>query len=457
MKRQMSRQHSRGIHTRQRTTLAWGSIVLVAMVIGSPLRAIAQSNEFEALLLSPELWRLTADDLETRTEGLQFSWVSAQHEAARNDCSNLVVLGETPVETIVRFRDGTVAEVALSLYNRGDRGEIKMAVFDAQVARLCQRLQRQTGSPGREVAPHEAVSRVRQVRTTIWKTDTHLYRLETAVSRVRQEGDQRFTTRPEFITLTVLPAGVRNSVATGTQKVAVGYYALRTKVRHDAQGNVYLEGVPMVDQGEKGYCAVATVERVMRYYGVAVDEHEMAQRAMTLTGGGTDPVMLIRALRMMANSLNVRISSLIETDVNSFIAMVREYNRTARGKTKQEIELPTSGYIDFDDVFDEMDPAIFIASRTKNSAATARFAGIIREKIGNGYPLIWSVELGIVEETPPLRPNSKGGHVRLIIGYNAKTGDVIYTDSWGAGHERKTMKLHYAWVITTGLFTIEPK
>ena len=33
-------------------------------------------------------------------------------------------------------------------------------------------------------------------------------------------------------------------------------------------GDVYIKNIPMVNQGNKGYCVPATVERVLRYYGI---------------------------------------------------------------------------------------------------------------------------------------------------------------------------------------------
>ena len=47
--------------------------------------------------------------------------------------------------------------------------------------------------------------------------------------------------------------------------------------------------------------------------------------------------------------------------------------------------------------------------------------------------------------------------MRLIIGYNRTTSEVIYTDTWGAGHEFKRMDLKDAMSVTTALYTIEPK
>jgi hypothetical protein len=61
-------------------------------------------------------------------------------------------------------------------------------------------------------------------------------------------------------------------------------------------------------------------------------------------------------------------------------------------------------------------------------------------------------------ETKP-SPEMRGprvGHMRLITGYNSKTSGVIYTDSWGAGHERKVMPLSEAEEMTTAIFSMAP-
>ncbi len=47
--------------------------------------------------------------------------------------------------------------------------------------------------------------------------------------------------------------------------------------------------------------------------------------------------------------------------------------------------------------------------------------------------------------------------MRLIIGYNEKSDEIIYTDSWGAGHELKRLPFDHAWAMTTGYFTVAPE
>jgi hypothetical protein len=51
----------------------------------------------------------------------------------------------------------------------------------------------------------------------------------------------------------------------------------------------------------------------------------------------------------------------------------------------------------------------------------------------------------------------QGGHLRLIIGYNTRTKEIIYSDTWGRGHEKKRMPIDNAFTMTRSLFSMEPK
>ncbi|MDD4871813.1 MAG: hypothetical protein PHR77_14745, partial [Kiritimatiellae bacterium] len=187
-----------------------------------------------------------------------------------------------------------------------------------------------------------------------------------------------------------------------------------------------------------------------------VNQHELAQKAATASGGGTDPKSLINALKSMANSLNVRSKTRQEFNVREFMNIVRDYNRTAKKQRTDEILMPMAGVIDVAKIYGEMDKKIFLQMRTRNASQVERFGKIIKDKINNGYPVLWGVQLGIVDEIPKL-PQGNGGHLRLIIGYNTKSSEILYSDSWGAGHELKRMKMDAAYAITTGMYTIEPR
>jgi len=59
---------------------------------------------------------------------------------------------------------------------------------------------------------------------------------------------------------------------------------------------VLIPGVPMVDQGPKGYCVVAASQRLFEYYGISCDQHQIAKIAGTDAKAGTNSKKMMEAL-----------------------------------------------------------------------------------------------------------------------------------------------------------------
>jgi hypothetical protein len=110
--------------------------------------------------------------------------------------------------------------------------------------------------------------------------------------------------------------------------------------------------------------------------------------------------------------------------------------------------------IDVGAVYRAMKGDLLKEVRTKNKSDMARFQRQIESHIDTGIPLLWTVMLGLTSE--PGIPQTAGGHMRLIIGYNKQKEEVLFSDSWGAGHELKRLPLADAWTMTTGAMSIEP-
>jgi hypothetical protein len=104
-------------------------------------------------------------------------------------------------------------------------------------------------------------------------------------------------------------------------------------------------------------------------------------------------------------------------------------------------------------IYGEMDFQVLKEARTKSKSDLGRFQRTVQSHIDAGIPLLWSVYLMIKESG---LPQSGGGHMRLIIGYNNTKQEILFSDSWGAGHELKRISATDAWTITTGLTTLEP-
>ncbi|MEM7010857.1 MAG: hypothetical protein AAF585_05165, partial [Verrucomicrobiota bacterium] len=66
-----------------------------------------------------------------------------------------------------------------------------------------------------------------------------------------------------------------------------------------------------------------------------------------------------------------------------------------------------------------------------------------------------TMTVGIYPE-PKRISQSRGGHMRMIIGYNWDKNEVIFSDSWGAGHEMKRWGVEEAFCSTKGLYSVQP-
>ena len=187
--------------------------------------------------------------------------------------------------------------------------------------------------------------------------------------------------RKEYFIVKLSPANNKNKngedISERKSKIEFREH-LKSNVEQEANGDVYICGIPMIEQGKKGYCAPATCTRIMLYYGIEVDMHLLADLMHTIKGG--------TFRREMEYSLR----------------------RLCRGN-------PVSY-------------KMLVSFRPRT----------IKKYIDKGIPIIWGIP----------------GHIRLIIGYNEKTEEIIYSDSWGRWAKSRRMPYKGAKKITYGLYVL---
>lgn len=372
-----------------------------------------------------------------------FQWLSEAKDGMRAEAKKLSLLEQPLGEVIIRGNAGKVGPVSISLYNRGDDGEITPAQFQQRIAEWRARLEAKLGVRGESRDTKGAMN------TTgwMWRKDKSAWLLESALTRTEN--------RPEFLRLRIASLEAVSNSANGANNTGATRRSLAERVVRKDNGDVYVDGVPMVDQGQKGYCAVATTERIARYYGIEVDQHEIAQLADTQSGGGTSISGMEDALKKMTGRLHCRTTKLLEFDERSYLTDLRSYNQAAKKAGEQEFPLDVrSGQVIHPQEFwAKAKPEIFLAVKTEQSAFD-RFQGKVEEYVNQGIPLCWALQLGMFKETGI--PQTQGGHMRIIIGYNKKTKEILYSDSWGKGHELKRMPAGHAWCMTTALYSVSP-
>lgn len=96
---------------------------------------------------------------------------------------------------------------------------------------------------------------------------------------------------------------------------------LRGNVAITEDGDRYVSNIPMISQGDKGYCAAATLARVLSYYGYPVDMHAVAKLAET-ERYGTTRENAIRSMRRVCSSTPFRMKELRDTDRESIFTVI---------------------------------------------------------------------------------------------------------------------------------------
>ena len=366
----------------------------------------------------------------------KFEWLSSQKKGLRAAGDNFTLLGKEVGEINIRSSDGKTADVSVSIFNRGDDGTIKKDEY-------LESLQEWKGllDEHLEVRPRER-NKNGVVATTgwMWQKDGSAYLLEGSLTRK--------TNRAEFIRLRIAPQNTNGSVVKVARRST-----LNRNVKKNEAGDVIIQGIPMVDQGQKGYCVVASIERVGRYYGLSVDQHEMAQVADT-TEDGTSSAVMEKAFKKITGKIHVRTIKLMDYDYKQTEKDYKAYDKEAKKQGAKMLNIDLDRYyINARGFWQNADKDVFKAVKAKQTKFKF-FQSKIKEFTDQGIPICWTLYLGMFPEKEGQQ--QWGGHMRIIHGYNEQTQEIFYTDSWGAGHELKKMPAIHAWCMTTGMYAMVP-
>lgn len=371
---------------------------------------------------------MTADEFEktfSKDGNKLFAWLTKERTRAkitRKLYGNMEIGmtafgGEVRVqEAIVDFADGKLNLISMSVYNRADSGSITLEDLDARYKAAGKAVGTLLGTtPQRKTADKSSGLLTEGYSWYSQKTGTAVLEYnEGALGKSERE----------FLRLRMARPGASGTLAASMLHsrggAAVRQGDLKNNVTTNDEGDVMIGNVPMVDQGDKGYCVVATTQRVFEYYGIGADMHQIAQISKADPSKGTSTLLMAKELDKIDYRFNTRLD---------IIGMGQPLTEVMEKKGEYYVGKPV----------DER-----------------KFFKELKSNIDKGIPLLWSLELGRYPEVPQLNPQTAGGHMRLIIGYNDKKAEIIFSDSWGAGHEDKRMKMSDAYKASHGLFILKP-
>ncbi len=431
----------------------------------------ADFSKLETFIDDEKLWDISSDKFLDGSNEMYFKWLSDKKNEVRypgySNSPGMTFLGMKSWETIIRFEEGKVGQIEILTYNRGDSGDISdEKTFQATVDEMIGKLDGWSLDKGVTI-PKERLKTGMYLEKKVWVKNNNLAielrwsaseRIKTQDLEAPRAKDRTIKFRAEYIKIIIGKYDPKNDprrIASYPRKAdTASAIDIKQNVKKDADGFVYIENIPMVDQGAKGYCAVATAERILKYYGTDVDQNMLAQLSNSSATKGTSSEEMLDMLKKVQSKFGVLVRTHEEIKIQSFIGMVNEYNKFAKKAGKKQITYGNS--IDVGGIYNDMDPELLKKARCeKDKSGFKNFQGDIMKHVDLGIPLIWSVILGVVKEKG--LPQVAGGHMRVISGYNKEKNEIIYSDSWGKEHENKKMPMDDAWTITTGLYSFDPR
>lgn len=365
-------------------------------------------------------------ELNSPAKAQLFDWLDEEKTRAifkRNKFTNSKINftlegGSIPIdEAVVDFKEGKFEGITISVFNRGDSGKISIKDFEERKKVLSEKLTEIIGKKPRIRKGN--IKRGVMTSGAVWESDKGK-----AVLVHNIEAPSTI----EFLRLRFAPAsaeGIYDSALEDRSFATVRKSDLSDNVVEKGD-NVFIGNLPMVDQGSKGYCVVASAQRLFEYYGIACDMHQLAQLAKSDPKNGTSSLIINKELGAIDYLFQTRFKCI----------GVKHGNKIVKLKDDKYVGKEISKSSLFRTIYSSID---------------------------KGIPLLWSLELGLKPErsglnprTKNLNPQASGGHMRMITGYNKKENLIIFSDSWGLGHEYKTMDADDFYIVTTGLFTLVP-
>ena len=216
--------------------------------------------------------------------------------------------------------------------------------------------------------------------------------------------------KDEYVALRIVPTEVADAEGRMEHLAdSVVREMMKSRVVTRENGDVIISDIPMIDQGDKGFCVSATWSRYLAYMGIHIDLYLLASTAQTRRGGGA------------------RLSTMLN-NINWFIY---KHGRRMEIDAKPPLIKYVDGYINdgVPIIWPLMVDEEFYVKELNERAAKRREMEDWDE---------WAFRVQQCNREARNRKFAEDeAHVCMIIGYNKKTREIATTDSWGAEFEER--------------------
>ena len=277
-----------------------------------------------------------------------------------------------PKELYIDYRNKNNHRITINLWNRGD-SKLKWNTAYKQLDQLIDRFKQLESLLGnarsnysmREKIPNITINALRQNIDYFFLANDLIIQLRWS--------------RNEFISIDLLSYSEQTRAGSHELEMQELRATLKESVFEAPDGHLVIATIPMISQGDKGYCATASLARILQYYGYPISMHSLSELAETSATQGTPIDEIFSSIQRICNSTPFKIKTIDNPRRHELVNYIRR-----------------------------------------------------------GIPLYWIIP----------------GHARLINGIHPE-GGIIFTDSWGAGHEFKQMTWSQFKNLNKTVFALE--
>ena len=436
--------------------------------------------ELGPLVFSERVWDTHVVDFWERYREYPFRWTNSSKNVAyfHGKRMPLTSYGKRLAAARFLFKDKRIARTELLAYDEAVDGKIPKEAFVQLFTQIRNSIGVYSGkgNPGMKVLETGT-------RRELWVNDTTAFFLEFRYQSVSPQYATQF--RGDFIRLTTAPRAEAAALRTAAKPQIARMKTLKENVTW-AGSAVYIDSIPMCLEGSSSSSDAASTEMLFNYLKMPIDQREVAA-TMSAESSIEGPFHALRtSLDKLAPPTMFKRAVLREFDRQGWQNLVDDYNWNARTAGHPMIDTKLS--LEPDAALRKMD-SDSLRRAIERAAPVETFHTVVVDQVQRGIPILWGVQLGIVPErniplsycdsreedilqtskpgrfvpatprpTDPTAPKAWiGKHMRLIVGYDDHTREVIYTDPWGDGHARKRMAVSDANTITLSLYVVHPK
>ena len=395
----------------------WPLVILLCALAAVSSAAVTGLIQFQNIntALGLSLWQ--SESLWTENErdvGKRLAWPEESRTATLGSYrlypkKEMTVLGAHPHSLAFYAEKGKVTQVSMVFANRGDRASKNEMENDAKAIEAA--LKPVLGEPMQAYFGQTKKIRYKVKR---WNWKNHAILLEMP---------------PEtYVGVRIMPLEMADHE--GRAEGIISYGQLRDtlgqRVQRRPNGDVVVGEIPMVDQGPKGYCVPATLERYLRYLGIQADMYVLALAGETRIGGGTSANLMLENVEALARRNGRRFDQLTMPMTPSNLAKYID-----------------KGFPLMWCIFVDMDLEKKITVRAKERAKVTDWNAWVEQlKSARGVRKIGPRHIKSSSENGDAEVNN--AHMRMIIGYNARTKEVAISDSWGKFAEERWVTVEEA-------------